>query len=203
MSRSDISTKVIHFTKGDDDRQAFNNLLSIIDKGRIVPGTGMIKGKYSCVCFTEAPLSSLSQGLVHAFASGRYKQFGIMFEKSHVFQLGGRPVIYQSSNEINDLHEEIRWRHVRYEPAGNPPVDFTWEREWRLKNEIQVSPEYAQLIVPTIAWLQELQSIYEYDQVAEREYVGRLYSLIMDENIAEQYASAIPQAAFPWTVNYF
>jgi len=41
-------------------------------------------------------------------------------------------VIYQTDNDFNILPEELRWRHVRYEPAGDQAIDFTWEREWRM-----------------------------------------------------------------------
>lgn len=56
-----------------------------------------------------------------------------MVPKQWLYVQGGRPVIYQSDKEFYDLPEAIRWRHVRYEPASSPPIDFTWEREWRIQ----------------------------------------------------------------------
>src|SRR5713226_9297544 len=34
--------------------------------------------------------------------------------------------------EFGLLQEALRWRHVRFEPTDESPIDFTWEREWRL-----------------------------------------------------------------------
>jgi len=81
------------------------------------------------VCFTEAPENVFHQVL------GRYKPFGIQVPKSWLFEKGGRPVIYQAAGEYELLDEKIRWRHVRYEPHTTAPIDFSWEREWRIQAE--------------------------------------------------------------------
>jgi hypothetical protein len=80
-----------------------------------------------------------------------------MIEKKWLFTRGGRPVIYQSDTEFELLHEDQRFRHVRYEPDAD--VDFTWEREWRIRtNELSLDPKVATLIVPTRAWEQWAQN---------------------------------------------
>src|SRR6266496_5366041 len=127
MSRKDICPQVIHFTKGANADEAFARLRAILAEGRLLGASGNIKGGYRCVCFTEAPLGVLPAGFVNSTAFGRYLPFGIMFDKRWLFANGGRPVIYQTDGEFADLPEEFRWRHVRYEPAGAPGIDFTWE----------------------------------------------------------------------------
>jgi len=64
-----------------------------------------------------------------------------MFPKSWVYDRGGRPVIYGPWSDFGILPEELRWRHVRYEPTGEQVIDFTWEREWRMRcDELPFSP---------------------------------------------------------------
>jgi hypothetical protein len=80
----------------------------------------------------------------------RYKPFGVMVDKAWLFDRGGRPVIYRPDAEYSLLHETQRFRHVRYEPGS---VDFTWEREWRLRaDELELDPSVTTLVVPHRAW---------------------------------------------------
>jgi len=105
--------------------------------------------RYKCVCFSEAPLTSLQDGLVNPDAYSRYSPLGILFKKRKIFELGGRPVIYQTDEEFEGLPSEYRWRHVRYEPHRDEPIDFTWEREWRIKcGALRFDPSCAGVVVP-------------------------------------------------------
>lgn len=128
MARSDISDKLIHFTKGDDYDESLKSLFNILRCGRLIGGTGKIKGGFPCVCFTEAPLPAISHAFVADGRLARYSPFGVIVSKKWLFERGGRPVIYQSDAEFQALPAEMRWRHVRYEPNGCPPTDFSWER---------------------------------------------------------------------------
>jgi len=127
--RFDISEKLIHFTGGESPDDAFARLRAIIRDGRLVAGNRMIRGGYRCVCFTEAPLAAFAPAFVRLFPFTRYSQFGLMFEKKWIYECGGRPVIYQPDSDFHLLPEQLRWRHVRFEPIGEQVVDFTWERE--------------------------------------------------------------------------
>jgi len=120
--RLDISPYVVHFTGGASYEDALTNLLLMIGEGRIVGGAGLIRGGYRCVCFTEAPLPAIADGFVNEKAFTRYSPFGLMFDKTWLFARGGRPVIYQPDADYVALPEDMRWRHVRYEP---PQIDFT------------------------------------------------------------------------------
>jgi hypothetical protein len=171
-SRPDISDHLIHFTRGEDWNDAFERFDHIVAECVLRGSNGTIRGGYNCVCFTEAPIHSLSDGLVDADEISRYMPFGIMFEKAWIYERGCRPAIYQAEAEFEQLPEQLRWRHVRYEP---PAVDFTWEREWRIQtNELQFDPFCAALIVPDGQWIDRLlnrhaaaQNIraYEYDSL--------------------------------------
>jgi hypothetical protein len=112
-----------------------------------------------------------------------------MFEKNWVFERGARPVIYQPDDEFYQLPEEIRWRHVRYEPAGWPPVDFAWEREWRLHgDELLFLPSEAVLVVPNQEWVSFVFDIWDSQQALEVE----AYSTILDQLVLEQMHERCP-----------
>jgi hypothetical protein len=151
MPRSDLSTDLVHWTKGESLEEAFITFSRIISERTIRGGTGFIRGSYRCVCFTEAP-----QNHFHEVA-GRYKPFGIKLPKSLAFSLGGRPVVYQSYEEFENLTEASRWRHVTYNPSSNPAVDFSWEREWRIPTDsIELNAEHVVLLVPSEEWIDRL-----------------------------------------------
>lgn len=182
--RPDISDQLIHFTSGESTEDAFANLCNIVDQRRIYGGTTNIRGGYSCVCLTEAPLNSLPGGFVNPAAYSRYSPFGIIIDKTYLFDLGARPVIYGSSDEFNMIPEGMRWRHMRYEPTSNPPTDFTWEREWRLRaEELPIEPDFAGIVVPDEKWGQLLAEAHEEQQKC----LVHEYALILNSSVAEQY----------------
>src|SRR5689334_19152520 len=102
MARIDLSDHLIHWMRGGSERDAMNTLHKICSEQRLIGGNGAIKGAYNCVCFTEAP-----EALFHKVV-GRYRPFGIRVSKKWLFAQGGRPVIYQSAGEFDQLPEEIR-----------------------------------------------------------------------------------------------
>ncbi len=181
--RQDISDKLIHFIKGKNE-EAFQHLLNIAKEGRILGTSEKIKGGYKCVCFTESPLISLKDGLVNTDAYSRYSPFGVLFDKSWIFGKGGRPVVYQADEEFDVLPESHKWRHVRYEPNRDKPIDFTWEREWRIQCDfLQIDPSVAVIVVPDGAWAERMKMEHELEQDDE----VFEYSQIFDEIIAEQF----------------
>jgi hypothetical protein len=133
--RSDLANQLIHFTKGDDREDAYQKLKLILHQHCLVGATGHVRGAIPCICFSEAPLTFLEHGLINESGFTRYAPFGLLFTKSYIFARGGRPVIYQPDAEFSLLPECLRWRHVRFDLAGDAAIDFTWEREWRLQTE--------------------------------------------------------------------
>jgi hypothetical protein len=167
VPRDDLSSKLVHLISGETREGAFSILRAILNDKGLRGGTGFVKGVYKCICFSEAPVSKLGL-LIAAANSGleppRYQPFGIMVDKEWLFSQGGRPAIYQADSEFDMLPEGIKWRHVRYEPPG---VDFTWEREWRIKTDfLPLSEARSTIVVPTKSYidhlLQEHFSFVEY-----------------------------------------
>ena len=152
MPRDDISKYLVHWTKGASYEEAFNVLRSIVFEQRLLGSNGDIKGGFLCVCFTEAPEDKFHQVL------NRYKPFGIRVSKEWAFLHGGRPVIYQPNEEYQLLPDQLKWRHMKYELGGESPVDFCWEREWRIQTEeLYLPPEEVVIILPSSEWADILE----------------------------------------------
>lgn len=145
--REDMSQSLVHWVKGSE-HQAAETLLKILCDWELQGGTDFIKGGYRCVCFTEAPVGAFHQKY------GKYQPFGLKFHKADVFELGGRPVIYQRESEFGFLAPEIQWRHVTYDPVSSDGhKDFTWEREWRLcTDKLNLAQLSVTVVVPTKKW---------------------------------------------------
>lgn len=180
MNRVDTSEFLVHFTKGNN---AIKDFASIVNEAKLIGGTGFIKGKHRCVCFTEAPLHALQDIVLHPTGHGfKYKPYGIIVRKPWLFQRGGRPVIYQPETEYSLLPESMRWRHVTYKPDTSPPIDFTWEREWRLSIEsLDISPSHCWLVVPSVDALREVCQSHTMADVIPGELVERMDDIfVMD-----------------------
>lgn len=192
-ARRDITDKLIHFTKGKNYEEAFQQLCNILKQRRILGTNSMIKGGYKCVCFTEAPLTSLEGGLVNPDAYFRYSPFGIIFSKSQIFKLGGRPVIYQPIAEFEGLPEDYRWKHVTYEPNRDKPIDFTWEREWRIQcPALHFNPSCAVIVVLDKDWEKRMISEHK----TEQDFKLFQYREVLDDEELELY-----RERFPWRIS--
>jgi hypothetical protein len=83
MLRTDVSTRLVHMTKGTTEQDAVNRFLSIVGSAQIRGGTGFIRGGYRCVCFTEAPIANLAQALAQPSPHGiPYAPLGVMIDKT-------------------------------------------------------------------------------------------------------------------------
>ena len=154
MIRDDLSIKLIHLTRGDNIEHIIENFNKILKEKKLIGSAKDIRGGYKCICFTEAPVSKLA--LVLSLANEmRYAPLGVIIDKNWLYSKGGRPVIYQSNDEYEYLHEDIRYRHVRFEPTRG--IDFTWEREWRIKaDELILDPTKTTFIIPTRTWYEKI-----------------------------------------------
>lgn len=148
-TRPDLSPNLLHLTRGESRAAAFGVLRTIVAERQLRGGDGYIRGGFRCVCFTEAPIAQLANIFRWSEAKPlRFQPYGVLLGKEYLFALGGRPVIYQPDSEYHCLPDEIKYRHVRYDPIGSPPVDFTWEREWRIRTDgLALDPERCCLVV--------------------------------------------------------
>ncbi len=155
--RPDIVNAVIHLT---GNRTASNGcsaeqaLQAILKEGKIRGScsAGFIKGPNRATCFTEMPLPSIKYFIKDNFARHQYENYGIAMHKSHAWKMGARPAIYLPDEEADWIPDEQKWRLVRFE-YGN--VDFTHEREWRCKGDVDITGIGIYIIVPT--WEAEIR----------------------------------------------
>ncbi|EPR9084326.1 hypothetical protein ACU9CO_000611 [Cronobacter dublinensis] len=192
MKREDSSNNVYHWIKTDCQSKkvsdlceaAFEVMRQIIDDGFIRGSSKYIIDSTPCVCFTESPRDLIVSDI------SRYQPFGFGFSKKRIYELGGRPVIYQSKEELNLLDESIRWRHVQYDPTASDVnnakgIDFTWEREWRMPTVELHLMESVEIILPTKAYLESLISYIDVrtDNTIYRNEISYGYSVPDDPYI--------------------
>ena len=194
--RPDISNFLIHFVSDESLDLAYLRLKMIIKERRLTGSNRFIKGGYRCICFSEAPVNCLPSGLLNPDYYSRYSPFGIMVSKKWLFKLGGRPVIYQTEDEYYLLPDEIKWRHVLYNPLKKEtPIDFTWEREWRINRDyLDFKPSNALIIVLDNSWANRLKKDHE----REEDYKVLAYSMTLDEDDAE--LAEVWRNKFDWTI---
>lgn len=161
MIRGDLSSRLIHLTRPTDELGVEDVFASIVREGQLRGSRKDIAGGFSCVCFTEAPLTALAQVMAANPTSMRYQPFGVMVTKDWLYAKGGRPVIYGEPAEFTKLPESMKYRYVRYQLGK---VDWTWEREWRIQTDALVlDPAQTTLIVPrrTIAQAYHAEKAHE------------------------------------------
>ena len=146
LSRTDMSMYLTHLTKGTDKMNALEVLLKILNEKKLKStcDTGFINGEKPVVCFQDIPFSSIAQNVKHEQIERvnlggkiRYEALGIAFDKSMIFKLGGRPVIYEKTifaKGILSFNEH--WRIVNLDYSDDEAyIDWTHEREWRILND--------------------------------------------------------------------
>ncbi len=182
LVRRDIGNLLFHFTRTPDtdfikietkygsrsmSASAFGVLQKILYEGKLIGSSNWTYGE-TCICFTEAPIQEFNSifSLV-AIASSekerpRYEPYGIAVSKKYLFEKGGRPVIYDNPSAFNELSSFQKYRFVPYDPMNG--VDFTWEREWRIKTDaLKLNPKETLVIVPTSEEAFDLA--YEYAKI--------------------------------------
>lgn len=191
-NRPDITGDLVHFIKGDTVDESVAILKMILADGCLIGGNGFIKGDYRCVCFSEAPLEHLADAVIRmARMRTTYQPVGILAPKTWVFAMGGRSVIYGPSNEFEELPEHLRWRHVRYEPLREEPVDWTWEREWRVHTEeLKLQPDIVRLVLPTVSVFDDL---VHWHDAREEDRVGGWRQVLDDQHVD------MMKTSFPWS----
>lgn len=166
--RRDIGDLLFHFTrapKADSIRiesewgtrimsaSAFGVLEKILHEGKLLGTSNWTYGE-NCICFTEAPIQEFNSifSLVEIASSEndrpRYEPYGIAVSKAFLFGKGGRPVIYDQPSNFDEYTPSQKYRFVPYDP--NNGIDYTWEREWRIKaDEMILDPKETLVVVPT------------------------------------------------------
>jgi hypothetical protein len=78
----------------------------------------------------------------------RYEPFGLALERRYAYRMGARPVLYMPLAEAERIvPPDEQWRVVALDLDREPPVDWSFEREWRLAGDLPLPPNGAVALV--------------------------------------------------------
>ncbi|GMX64438.1 hypothetical protein Elgi_37070 [Paenibacillus elgii] len=142
------------------NRLAVDSLLKILSDQKIIGSdrTGYIVGTDRAVCFQDTPIYGLIQNVEHEKHRRitnpkekiRYCGVGLSFIKPSIYHNhGGRPVFYEKTEIAKEkLSASEWWRIVDLEYIGTENNDWNWdivdwthEREWRVKGDMSFTLE--------------------------------------------------------------
>jgi hypothetical protein len=173
-----------HWVSAQNIDEAFATLVSIIKEKTILGSSKLIKGGYSCVCFTRAGIENFR------FNNTRYWPYGICIPLNYVLSLGGAPVIYQSNMEFYHLAENSRWQHARYEPGA---VDFLWECEYRIHTpEMYLPPAITKIVVWGEEAAERFVNDYHQNEMERYQEEWQFFEETQGAGMGEEYAR-LPQ----------
>lgn len=160
--RSDFTTRLTHLTRRTSNKRAIEVLYEILDSKTIIGSTndGFINGSEPAVCFQDLPLFALAENVKfedecflenhNLYATPRYEAFGVRFNKGTLFQkYTARPVVYGPKEEMKTLLQASdywRWVTLDYSDS-NSLVDWTHEREWRVRGNVVFSYSDVEVIL--------------------------------------------------------
>lgn len=149
--RADLTDYLIHFTRPNDGKSAYQVLKQILTDGYLTCGWShrgvrrTIFGTKPAVCFSETPLCGFLDYATKREYSKMISKYGIFIKKEQFFKAGGRPVIYGMTKEpdertlengvmkVEGLPESEQYRYI-LTTGVNEKNDWMHEREWRWAN---------------------------------------------------------------------
>jgi hypothetical protein len=135
-----------------------DNLIKILTDRVVRGSTRMITGKRPVVCLFDVPIPELA-AFVNANSRRRYEPFGIAVKKRCAFAAGARPVIYMPNREARELFDDDQmWRVAALDLNRHPPLDWTFEREWRVEGDLPLDPRDTVALVET--W-KDVDEVYD------------------------------------------
>src|SRR6202521_6099576 len=152
-----------HFTRAAGTNSAIDNLDAILREGVIRGATRLIRGQRPVVCLFDATIGELGRLLVRSNRR-RYEPFGVALDKRYAFAMGARPVLYMPWREARlILAEDEWWRVAAIDLERNPPIDWSFEREWRVAGDLPLPARAAVALVETWRDADELYDRFDGD----------------------------------------
>lgn len=172
--RNDMSTSLIHLTREKPTQTQIDVLYTILRDKKINGSTtssGFIVGSEKAVCFQDAPLYSICQNTFFEQKKMeqdktyklRYRAFGLLFDKQFAYKKGARPVIYEKTDIAKTfLPSSEYWRIVNFNLENDGSIiDWTHEREWRIKGDFEFELSDVTIIVIRQSHIKELISKFK------------------------------------------
>ena len=196
--RVDLTGHLTHLTKSsvinEISYSPLDVLIKILRERTIIGSTtdsGFIVGNSPAVCFFDAPIYSICENLHYEHNRNlknsqnhkKYDSFGLMLPKTYVFKKGGRPVIYDKTEDAKQyLPPDKWWRIVNLNYDNSDEyIDWTHEREWRFPQNIKFDIEEAIVLVRNAS---SYKDFYKKGSV-DGEDITKLVSFVMP--IWQQY----------------
>lgn len=154
--RSDMTLGLVHLTKRTITSSTLDVLIKILKDKKLKGGRGFVCGKEPVVCFQDTPLHSISENIFYEqqirkdpHSPVRYDPCGLRFSKAKIYEAGGRPVIYELTSTAKELLEENEhWRIVCLNLKDTDNIiDWTHEREWRIKGDFSFEWEDVEVLL--------------------------------------------------------
>lgn len=150
-----------HFTRRSSAGDAMDNLVAILRTGIIQGSSRMVRTQRAVVCLFDAAWPELNR-LLTPDNRRRYEAFGVALDKRYAFMMGARPVIYMPWSEAREIVEEDElWRVVAIDLEQTPPVDWTFEREWRIAEQLRLPEQGTVALVETWRDVEELYDRFD------------------------------------------
>lgn len=175
--------------------------------------SGFIIGKNRAVCFQEIPIHPLADNVAFEEElskktrdnriqwldkwdqeineddwniSYRYEAFGIRVSKVDAFNKGARPVVYGLTQEMKELlPAEEHWRIVNMDLRDpNNIVDWSHEREWRVRGDYDFDYEQIDVIVGSEY---SKQLFIEYYTANNPDLLTKIKSIIVLKNMLSSH----------------
>ena len=156
--RLDLSAWVWHYVRRDENP---NETLRNIIRDEAIKGSICRPFDEHVVCFTETPLwAHIAEDVeLRGWEYARLSLYGIGFRRDWLYEQGARPVIYTERMYYDVLPGELKHLFVEFDLIKE--VDFSWQREWRIKTEeFTVDRSKSVLIFPDHNDFQDI--IYDY-----------------------------------------
>jgi hypothetical protein len=172
-SRSDLSQWVVYFVRPaaylapnqiGNATDIFNNILT---QSHIRASQSEHITKYcpfGATCFYDAPPTAWPE-IISTNPNAR-QPLGLIVQKTALWYLGGRPVIYTEQVTPKYWPEDERYRIVHTDLLRQQqPIDWTHEREWRIRGSLNLNQPTIRYtwwwpIVPSEDWLPHIWQAY-------------------------------------------
>jgi hypothetical protein len=163
-----ISPEDIRWLLRRADEESFRIVEAIAGSARLIARTPASKdGIPPCICLSECVIGGLISN------AERYGRFGLVFDKTQLFPIGGGPCLYINAEEYtevvlafkqssNPIHRRIFGRANFMNPAGvgGKIQDYSHEREWRVFSDIDLTTTPPQYLLAPRSCVLSLRNLF-------------------------------------------
>lgn len=161
------------------DLSPLATLRRIVGQRHLIGGGPTMRAGQPVVCFSAAPLPEVVARRTFRSHLGRWdaEPYGIAISRRAARRLGARPVIYVEDASEPSIAERSRWR---LQPSGTT-YDWSREREWRLRGDLDLRHFASDQAIVFVARRQELS-----------QFADSPWPVVAIESLRQQTAAARP-----------